>query len=200
MARPAAPGKVGCLRRRACTLVFSSAEMTNSELCRGSWKDPTPVLPGTKGIGTQPTPQGRAADLGHYALSHRLLANIRQGQARERQPEPMRKLTSQSFYLPDDAWGKRGRDARLEVVPRGPVDELEQIACATCSRSGGECPSRAAMRSLDRPWAARSTILALMTSRYGEVYLRALLSSSFCSSLVRAMRNWLCLGKKEIEY
>src|SRR5262249_62359291 len=44
---------------------------------------------------------------------------------------------------------------------------------------------RAAMMSLDRPWAARSTILALITSRYGDVYFRALASSSFCSALVR---------------
>jgi hypothetical protein len=41
--------------------------------------------------------------------------------------------------LHDDAGGKRGRDAHLEVVPRGPVDEPVQIVCATCSRSGGEC-------------------------------------------------------------
>ena len=46
---------------------------------------------------------------------------------------------------------------------------------------------RVAMMSLDRPWAARSTTLALITSRYGDVYFRALASSSFCSSLVRTM-------------
>ena len=46
---------------------------------------------------------------------------------------------------------------------------------------------RAAMMSLDRPWAARRTILARMTSRYDNVYLCALASSSFCSSLVRTM-------------
>ena len=46
---------------------------------------------------------------------------------------------------------------------------------------------RVAMMSSDRPWAARRTILALMTSRYGDVYFRALVSSSFRSSLVRTM-------------
>ena len=108
---------------------------------RIAWKDPTTVLPRTKGIGTQPTPECRAADLGNDALSHCLLPNIGQRQARQRQPQAMGKLTGESFSLHDDAGGKRGRDARPEVVPRGPVDEPEQIACATCSRSGAACPS-----------------------------------------------------------
>src|SRR5215469_2628742 len=106
-----------------------------------AWKDPTTVLPGTKGIGTQPTPEGGAADLGNYALSHCLLANIRQGQARQRQTQAMGKLTGESFYMHHDARGERGSDARPEVVPRDPVDEPEQIACATCSRSGAAWPS-----------------------------------------------------------
>src|SRR6516164_3914845 len=101
-----------------------------------AWKDPAAVLPRTKGIGTQPTPERGAANMGNDALSHGLLANISPGQARKRQPQAMGKLTSESFYLHDDAGGKRGLDARPEVVPRGPVDEPEQIACATCSRSG----------------------------------------------------------------
>ena len=106
-----------------------------------AWKDPTTVLPGTKGISTQPTPECRATDLGNDALSHCLLPNIGQRQARQRQPQAMGKLTGQSFYLHDDAGGKRGRDARLEVVLQGPADEPVQIACATCSRSGAACPS-----------------------------------------------------------
>src|SRR4029077_17446174 len=44
---------------------------------------------------------------------------------------------------------------------------------------------RAAIISLGMPCAARSTILALTTSRYGDVYFRALASSSLCSSRVR---------------
>jgi len=95
-----------------------------------AWKDPAAVRPWTKGIGTQPTPECCAADLGHDTLSHGLLANISQGQARKGQPQAMGQLTGESFYLYDDAGGKRRLDARL--VPRGPVDESEQIACATC--------------------------------------------------------------------
>ena len=103
-------------------------------------KDPTTVLPRSKGVGTEPTPECRAADLGNNTLSYYLLADIGQGQARERQPETMRQLTSESFYLHDDAGGKRELDAHPEVVPRGPVDGLKQIACAICSQSGGACP------------------------------------------------------------
>ena len=106
-----------------------------------AWKDPTAVLPGTNGIATQPTPECGAADSGNYALSDCLLANIGQRQARERQPQAMGQLTGESLYLHDYAGGKRGRDGRPEVVPRGRVNEPEQIACATCSRSGAACPS-----------------------------------------------------------
>lgn len=40
-------------------------------------KDPTPVLPRTKGVGTEPAPECRAADLGHYPLAHHLVSEIR---------------------------------------------------------------------------------------------------------------------------
>ena len=97
-------------------------------------KDPTSMLPGTNGIGAEPTPECGAADLGDYAL-----ADIGQGQPRERQPEAMRQFTGERLYLYDDVGGKRGQDGRLEVVLQGPADEPVQIVCATCSRSGAEC-------------------------------------------------------------
>ena len=102
-------------------------------------KDPTSMLPRTNGVGTEPTPECGAADLGDYALSDHLLADIGQGEARERQPEAMRQFTGERLYLYDDAGGKRGRDARLEVVLQGLEDEPVQIVCATRSRSGAEC-------------------------------------------------------------
>ena len=158
----------------------------------------TPVLPRTKGIGTQPTPQRGAADLGNDALSHRFLANIRQGQERERQPEAMWKLTSQSYYLHDDAGGEK----RAGRPPRGCSSRPGKRARANRLRHlltiWRVVSKRAAMTSLDRPCAARSTILALITSRYGDVYFRALVSSSCCSPLVRTMWNGLGLGKKWI--
>lgn len=103
------------------------------------WKDPTSLLPRTNGVGTEPTPERGAADLGDYALSDHLLADIGQGQPREGQSEAMRQLTGEGFYLYDDAGGKTGRDAHPEVVLQGPADEPGQIVCATCSRSGAEC-------------------------------------------------------------
>ena len=124
----------------ASSIEIEDAPGLESEI-RIPGKDPTAVLPRTQGIGTQPTPECRTADLSDDTLSHHLLADIGQGQPRERQPETMRKLTGEGFYLHDDAGGKTGRDARLELVPRGPVDEPVQIVCATCSRSGVECPS-----------------------------------------------------------
>jgi DNA-binding XRE family transcriptional regulator len=54
-------------------------------------------------------------------------------------------------------------------------------------------PKRAAMRSLPSPWLARSTILARMTSRYGDVYSLDRASSSACSSLVSSIAKGLRL-------
>ena len=106
-----------------------------------SGKDPTSLLPRAKGIGTQPTPEGRSADLGDDTLGHHLLPDVGKRQPRERQPEAMRELTGESFYLHHDAGGKRGRDARLEVALPARGDEPIQIVYATCSRFGEECPS-----------------------------------------------------------
>lgn len=78
-------------------------------------KDPTSMLPRTNGVGTEPTPEGGTADLGDYALSDHLLADIGQGQPRERRSEAMRKLTGESFYLHDDAGGEK----RAGRPPRG---------------------------------------------------------------------------------
>src|SRR5436309_13074742 len=50
------------------------------------------------------------------------------------------------------------------------------------------------MTSLAKPWAARSTILARMTSRYGDVYLRALSASSLRSAPVNSTTYGLGRG------
>src|SRR5271157_2644417 len=54
---------------------------------------------------------------------------------------------------------------------------------------------RVAMLSLGRPCAARSTILARMTSRYGDVYFRVRASSSSRSWGARTIRKGLERGK-----
>src|SRR5258708_11779767 len=50
------------------------------------------------------------------------------------------------------------------------------------------------MVSLAKPWLAKSTILARMTSRYGDVYSRDRLTSSQRSSSERLMTNGLLRG------
>ena len=94
-------------------------------------KDPTAVLPRTKGIRIQPAPQGGAADLRNQALRHYFLLEIGDGESRKRESQTMRKLTSEGLYLHDDAGGKRERAARPEVVPPGQADGPRQIVCAT---------------------------------------------------------------------
>ena len=151
-------------------------------------KDPTPMLPRTKGIGTQPTPEGRTADLGDDTLGHHLPPDIGKRQPRERQPEAMGKLTGEGFYWHYDAGGKRGRDAppRRFVKPgrRASGNRLRHLLTIWRGVS-----KRAPMTSLGRPCAAKSTILALITSRYGDVYFRTRASSSFFSTKVRKIRN-----------
>src|SRR4029453_6636092 len=53
---------------------------------------------------------------------------------------------------------------------------------------------RAAMTSLDRPWAASNTSFARTTSRYGDVYLPPRASSASRSSRVSSIRYGLTLG------
>ena len=55
--------------------------------------------------------------------------------------------------------------------------------------------NRAPISSLPRPVAARSTSLARMTSRYGDVHLRARASSSRRSAAVSVMTNGLVRGR-----
>ena len=95
-------------------------------------KDPTAVLPRTKGIRVQPAPQGSAADLSHQTLRHHFLLEIGDGESRERESQTMRKFTSEGLYLNDDAGGKKERAARPAVVPPGRADGPRQIVCATC--------------------------------------------------------------------
>lgn len=213
MGRPEATGRVGCLRRRACTLVFSSAEKDKvgreqsgslpqavievqdaSRFDCEIWvagKDPTAMLPRPKGIGIQPGPQGSAADLSHQALRHYLLLDIGDGESREWESQTMRKLTGEGLYLNDDAGGENraGRPPRgcsSRPGRRAKANRLRHLLtiCRGVSK-------RVAMTSLDNPCAAKRTILARMTSLYGDVYFRARVCSFSCSMDVSTMRNGL---------
>jgi hypothetical protein len=157
-------------------------------------KDPTAVLPRTKGIRIQPAPQGGVADLSHQALCHHFLLEIGDGESREREPQTMRKLTSQGLYLNDELGEKRaGRPSRgcsSRPGRRAKANRLRHLLtiCRGVSK-------RVAMTSFDNPCAAKRMILARMTSRYDDVYFRACVSSFSCSADVSTMRNGLGRGK-----
>src|SRR5260370_18701828 len=126
--------KVGGAERDSFPPAFIEVQDA-SRLGREIWvagKDPTAVLPRTKGIRIQPAPQGSAADLRNQALRHHFLLDIGDGESREWESQTMRKFTSEGLYLHHDAGGKRGRPARPEVAPQGRPYAPRQIVCATC--------------------------------------------------------------------
>jgi hypothetical protein len=99
------------------------------------------MLPGTKGVGTEPTPQCRATDLGDDPLSDPLLADISEREARARQPVAVGKFTCEGFYLHRDVGGEEsGRP------PRG---------CSSRAREPGQCKSFAPLAH-NLAWGAQS--------------------------------------------
>ena len=89
------------------------------------------MLPGTKGIGTEPPPQRRAADLRNQTLGNHVLTNLFNRESGQGKAEPVRKFAGERLNLNDEAGGKSGPYARLEAEPPGRACEREQIACAT---------------------------------------------------------------------
>jgi len=73
-----------------------------------AWEDPTAMSPRTKRIGAEPTPQSRPADLRYQALGDHSAPNLRERKSRQRRLQAMRKFTSESLNLDDDAGGKTG--------------------------------------------------------------------------------------------
>jgi hypothetical protein len=98
------------------------------------------MLPGTKGVGTEPTPQCRATDLGDDPLSDPLLADISEREARARQPVAVGKFTCEGFYLHRDVGGEESGTPSPRLLLEGPGAGPVQIVCATCSQSGPGCP------------------------------------------------------------
>src|SRR5713226_2754008 len=82
-------------------------------------KNPTAMLPGTKGIAAEPAPQRGAADLRDQALSDHLLADFSDREPGQGYTEAMRQLTGECLYLDDETGGKNGPCARREVRPPG---------------------------------------------------------------------------------
>ena len=95
-------------------------------------KDPASMLPRAEGIAAEPPPQRGAANLRDQALRNDMLPDLLNREPGQRKPEAMRKFTGQRLNLNDQAGGKSGLYARLEVAPLGQAYGQERIACATC--------------------------------------------------------------------
>src|ERR1051325_10518518 len=95
-------------------------------------KNPASMLPGAKGIGTEPAPQGSSTDLRDEALSNHMLPDLLNGKARQRKPEAVREFTGKRLNLDDETGGKSGLYARREAPPQGQAYERERISSAIC--------------------------------------------------------------------
>ena len=98
-------------------------------------EDPASMLPRSKCIAAEPTPQRGTADFGDKTLRNHVLPDLLDGKPGQRKSECDRKLTSQGLNLNDEAGGKSGLYARLEAAPQGQAFGRERIACAIYSRS-----------------------------------------------------------------
>jgi len=116
-------------------------------------------------------PPGSAADLSPQALRHPLLLDIGAGESRERESQTMRKFTGEGLYRNDDAGGKEcGTPATRLLLQAGQTRQGESFAPLAHDLSG--CVSACGNDVVRQSRAAKRTILARMTSRYGDVYFR----------------------------
>lgn len=104
-------------------------------------EDPASMLPRPERIAAEPAPQCRAADLSDQALGNDVLPDLLHREPGQRKSERVRKLASERLNLNDEAGGKSGPCARLEVAPQDQAVGQGQIAYAICSRSDEACPA-----------------------------------------------------------
>jgi hypothetical protein len=97
-----------------------------------SWKDPTPMLPGTYGIGMKPTPNRGIANGGDQTGLSDLRGQIRQTPAREREVMSSGKFASQSLNLNDQFWGEKPGGGPVAIVPPNRRVVLQRSVFATC--------------------------------------------------------------------
>ena len=191
-------GRVGCVRRRAWMLVFSSAQSTNSSrrsVCPPSaWRTdrgcarPCAAKSGSRGKIQLRCCQGRMASscnqrqtvvslmratMPQRCASRTMSALLKRDSGR---PRGGRKLTREGLDLDDHLWGERPGGGPGAGALRGPAGVHGRSACATGSRHRGRRRARRRSRHWGRPAAASRIILARSTSKYGNVYLRARLS------------------------
>ncbi len=160
-------------------------------------KNPASISPGTNRVAAEPAPECGAADLSHDAFGHNLPLDLGEREPRQRQSEPVREFASERLNLDDDAGGKSGPGAppRRLFLESGETEFVRNRFRHLLTIWRG-VSRRDPMTSFCRPSAAMSTIFARMTSRYGDVYLRALLSSSRRCSVDNLIAYGLLLGMR----
>jgi hypothetical protein len=149
--------------------------------------DPTAITPRTDSICTEPTPHRCSADGSNHTTFYRLAGNLITTQAGERQPEVLGQLTGQRLDFDHDLRGgkTRGRP-RLDCSSR-PTRRLSKKRLRHFDTICRGKSSRSPISLLDKPWQAKRTTLARMTSRYGDVYFRAI-DSKYSFSLASRRR------------
>jgi hypothetical protein len=73
------------------------------------------MLPRPESVVAEPTPQRGAADFGDETLRNHVLADLFNGETRQRNSEAVREFTGKRLNLDDEAGGKSGPCARPEV-------------------------------------------------------------------------------------
>src|SRR5712692_10414141 len=154
-------------------------------------KQPTPMAPRPNRVGIQPAPEGRLADGRHEAAGQDFAAQLRHRPAALRPPSAAhrRSASPQRRRWGEKRAGRPPRGSSSRPARRWSKKRWRHLLTIWRGRS-----TRAAMTSLESPSAASKTSFARMTSRYGDVYVRARASSARRSFRVSRMTYGLCRG------
>src|SRR5215207_820473 len=104
-------------------------------------EDPRAMVKGSNGVLGEPSPDGGARDLGHYASLYHLPSHLLGTPATQRYPAAVRKLTSYGLHLHSHRRGKRLGAYLSEVDLPARPDSLHRTACATSKPPARWCPA-----------------------------------------------------------
>ena len=106
------PGDNEVIRAQGSALPNALLEVDNQtslgRKMRIAGKNPTAMLPGTKGIAAEPAPQGGASELREKALRDHMLADSSDREPGQGYAEATRQRTGECPYLDDETEGKSG--------------------------------------------------------------------------------------------
>ena len=158
-----------------------------------SWPYPTSVTPGTNRILAQPSPECFSVDGGNNSLLFSLLSNFIVRQLGEGQPGFLGNWQARALIATMTSGGKSaGSPLTRSLLKTGQAcSKILFLHFETICRGKSR---RWPISLFERPSAARRMILARITSRYDDVYLRAMDCSCFFSSIVRKILYGLILG------